>query len=217
MDLELICRGVGGGCSFIAATLLYAGSGRKYAERVLVGREPELIEIDALLAEARAGRGGVLVLTGEAGIGKSAILGAAAERAAGFQVLRAVGVEYEAELPFSGLHELLQRVLALAAELPSPQAAALRGALALSDEPVDRFAVFAAVSGLLALAAAAAPLLVVADDAQWLDTASLEALGFAARRLGAERVADARRRSRRAPGEHARRRCPARPRRRSGP
>ena len=99
------------------------------------------------------------MLTGEAGVGKSAMLDAAAERAGEALPARAVG-EYEAELPFSGLHELLHRVLELVAELPSPQAAALRGALALSDEPVERFAVFAAVFGLLAPAAAEAPVLV---------------------------------------------------------
>ena len=93
------------------------------------------------------------------------------------------GVEYEAELPFSGLHELLHPVLPLVEDLPAPQAAALRGALAMSDEPVDRFAAFAAVFGMLAAAAIDTPLLVAIDDAQWIDAASLEALGFAARRL----------------------------------
>ena len=155
---------------------------------MLIGREPELDEIDALLAAVGAGRGGVLVLTGEAGIGKSAILRAAAERASGFRVMRTDGVQYEAELPFSGLHELLHDVLELAAQLPSPQAAALRGALALSDEPAERFAVFAAIVSVLARTARELPVLVIADDAQWIDTASLEALGFAARRLSATPV-----------------------------
>jgi DNA-binding CsgD family transcriptional regulator len=150
---------------------------------VLVGREAELDRIEAVLAAARAGAGGVLVLTGEPGVGKSALLEAAAGRAAGMRVLRAAGTEHEAELPFSGIHELLQPVLGLTGDLPGPQAAALRGALAISDEAAERFAVSAAVLGLLGAAAAEAPVLVVVDDAQWIDTASLQALGFAARRL----------------------------------
>jgi DNA-binding CsgD family transcriptional regulator len=170
-------------------TLTGADPWRKYAQHVLVGRTAELARIDALLEDARAGRGAVLVLTGEPGVGKSALLRAAAERASGLRVLRATGIEYEAELPFSGLHELLHPVLPLVEDLPGPQSAALRGALAMSDEPVDRFAAFAAVFGLLAAASADAPLLVAIDDAQWLDAASLEALGFAARRLSGEGVA----------------------------
>ena len=97
--------------------------------------------------------------------------------------LRADGAEHEAELPFSGIHELLHPVLGLIDELPAPQAGALRGALAMSDEPVERFAVSAAVLGLLGAAAAEAPVLACIDDAQWIDSASLEALGFAARRI----------------------------------
>jgi DNA-binding CsgD family transcriptional regulator len=155
---------------------------------VLVGRTAELARIDVLLEDARAGRGTVLVLTGEPGVGKSALLRTAAERASDVRVLRAAGAESEAELPFSGLHELLHPVLPLAEDLPGPQAAALRGALAMSDDLVDRFAAFAAVFGLLASAAADAPLLVAVDDAHWIDSASLEALGFAARRLTGEAV-----------------------------
>src|SRR3954471_21883632 len=172
----------------MARTFTGADSWRKYAQHVLVGRTAELARIDALLADARSGRGTVVVVTGEPGGGKSALLRAAAERAAGIRVLRAAGAEYEAELPFSGLHELLHPVLPLVEDLPGPQAAALRGALAMSDEAVDRFATFAAVFGLLAAAAADTPLLVAIDDAQWLDAASLEALGFAARRLSGEAV-----------------------------
>ncbi|HKG65344.1 MAG TPA: AAA family ATPase [Solirubrobacteraceae bacterium] len=150
---------------------------------MLVGREAELDRIDAVLAGARAGGGAVLVLTGEPGVGKSALLEAAAGRGGDMRLLRAAGAEHEAELPFSGIHELLHPVLGLIGELPAPQAGALRGALAMSDEPVERFAVSAAVLGLLGAAAAEAPLLVCVDDAQWIDSASLEALGFAARRV----------------------------------
>ena len=154
---------------------------------MLVGREAELDRIDAVLAGVRAGDGGVLVLTGEPGVGQ---VGAARRRrrARGdMRFLRAAGGEHEAELPFSGIHELLHPVLGLIDELPAPQAGALRGALAMSDEPVERFAVSAAVLGLLGAAAAEGPVLVCVDDAQWIDAASLEALGFAARR--ARRVA----------------------------
>lgn len=155
---------------------------------MLVGREAELDRIDAVLAGVRAGRGAVLALTGEPGVGKSALLDAAGERAADMRLLRAAGVEYEAELPFSGLHELLHPVLGLVEHVPAPQASALRGALAMSDGAVERFAVFAAVFSLLVAAAADQPVLVCVDDSQWIDSASLEALAFAARRLGGERV-----------------------------
>ena len=150
---------------------------------MLVGREAELDRIDAVLDGVRAGAGGVLVLTGEPGVGKSALLDAVAARAADMRFLRADGAEHEAELPFSGIHELLHPVLGLIDELPAPQAVALRGALAMSDEPVERFAVSAAVLGLLGAAAAEAPVVACLDDAQWIDSASLEALGFAARRI----------------------------------
>ena len=156
---------------------------------MLVGREAELDRIDAVLAGVRAGSGAVLVLTGEAGVGKSALLDAVAERAGDMRFLRAAGVEYEAELPFSGLHELLHPVLELIENLPAPQASALRGALAMTDDAVERFAVLAAVFGLLVAAAADTPVLVCVDDAQWIDSASLEALAFAARRVGGHRVA----------------------------
>ena len=156
---------------------------------MLVGREAELDRIDAVLADVRAGRGAVLVLTGEPGVGKSALLDAIAERANDMRQLRAAGVEYEAELPFSGLHELLHPVLALIEDLPAPQAGALRGAFAMSEDTVERFAAFAAVFSLLVAAAADKPVLVCVDDAQWIDSASLEALAFAARRLGGDRVA----------------------------
>jgi DNA-binding CsgD family transcriptional regulator len=155
---------------------------------MLVGRARERSRIGALLSDAAAGSGAVLVLTGEAGIGKSALVRDACERAEGLSVLRATGVESEAELPFSGLHELLHPLLGLVGELPPPQAAAMRGAMAVTDEPVDRFCVFAAALSLLAAAAAEQPVLAVVDDAQWIDSISLEALGFAARRLGSDPV-----------------------------
>jgi predicted ATPase len=99
---------------------------------MLVGREPERARIDALLGRARAGQGGALIVRGDPGIGKTTLLTYAEERAEGIRVLHARGVEAEAELAFSGLHELLRPLLDLIAEVPEPQAAALRGGRWLS-------------------------------------------------------------------------------------
>ena len=157
---------------------------------MLVGRSAEEATIDHLLADAREGRSGVLVLRGEAGIGKSALLEHAAAQADGMRVLRAVGVESESELAFAALHQILRPVLDRIEHLPEPQAAALRSAFALSSETVDdRFRVSLAVLGILAELAEEGPLLCLVDDAQWLDQASADALLFAARRLEAEPVA----------------------------
>ena len=156
---------------------------------MLAGRHAERARIDGLLDAARDSRSGVLVLRGEPGIGKSALLDYAAESANGMQVLRAAGLEADSELAFAGLHQLLRPLLDRMERLPAPQAAALRGALGLSDEPVvDRFGVSVAVLGLLADAAEDGPLLGAVDDAQWLDLPSADALVFAAQRLGAEGI-----------------------------
>jgi DNA-binding CsgD family transcriptional regulator len=157
---------------------------------VLLGRDTEQQALDRLLAEARVGRSGVLAVVGEPGIGKTALLEEAAGRAEGMQLLRARGVESEAEVPFAGLLALLRPVLGALERIPEPQAAALGGALALRPgEPGDRFAVGAATLSLLAAAAEEAPLLVLVDDAHWLDGSSAEALRFAVRRLLADPVA----------------------------
>ena len=157
---------------------------------MIVGRADELSRLDRLLDEAREGRSECLVLRGEPGIGKTSLLDATAERAAGFTVLRACGVESEAELPFSGLLELLRPIIGHVDRLPEPQAAALRGALALGPaKGADRFAALAATLGVLVAASEEGSVLVFIDDAQWLDAASGEALAFAARRLRAEGVA----------------------------
>src|SRR5262245_35384198 len=156
---------------------------------MLVGRSGETSSIDRLLAGARAGQSGVLVVRGEAGVGKSALLEQAVGRADGFAVLRAVGIESESELAFAALHQLLRPLLGLLDRLPDPQAAALRSAFALSDEHVDRrFHVSLGVLGLLSEAAEERPLICVVDDAQWLDQPSADALVFAARRLDADPV-----------------------------
>ncbi len=156
----------------------------------LLGREEECRLIDELLARARAGRSAALVIRGEPGIGKSTLLDYARERADDFALLEARGVEAEAELAFSTLHELLNPTLALLDRLPGPQAAALASAFALGPAaPSDRFAVGAATLTLLATAAEERPLLALLDDAHWADTSSRDALFFAARRLRAESVA----------------------------
>ncbi len=156
----------------------------------LVGRGVEQARLDALPASAREGRSGVVLVSGEAGVGKTALLEYAAGRAGAMRVLRARGVEAESGLAFAALDELLRPVLSCLDGLPARQAAALRSALALSESSdVDRFAIYVATLGLLAAAAEDAPLLVLVDDAHWLDGSSADALVFAGRRLEAEGIA----------------------------
>ena len=131
----------------------------------------------------------MLVVRGEPGVGKSALLDYLAGRAAGCRVVRASGVESEMELAFAGLHQLLTPVLDRAERLPEPQREALRTAFGLSAGPApERFLVGLAVLGLLSEAAEGQPLICVVDDEQWLDRASVQALGFVARRLAADPV-----------------------------
>ena len=145
--------------------------------------------VDRLLAQARSGLSGVLVVRGEPGAGKSALLEHAVGRAEGFTVLRGVGIESEAELAFAGLHQVVRPVLDRLGRLPARQASALRSAFALSEEPLgERFAVSLGVLGLLSEVAAERPLLCVVDDAQWLDQASADSLVFVARRLDADQL-----------------------------
>jgi DNA-binding CsgD family transcriptional regulator len=156
----------------------------------LVGRDRERAAIDGALKQAASGRRAALILRGEAGIGKSALLDYAASCAHEFTVLRASGVEFEAELPFSTLHQLLMPVLDGRAHLPRPQARALEAAFALRDDlAVDRFAVYLATLGLIAAAAGQRPVLCLVDDVQWADSASFQAIRFASRRLSADAVA----------------------------
>ena len=156
---------------------------------MIVGRTRERSELEAVLEAAREGRSTVLVLHGEAGIGKSTLLDAAVEAAPDFRVVRARGYESESDIPFAGLLDLLSPLLDLLDGIPPAQAAALRGSLALGEPvPHDRFAVPAAVLSLLAAASEDQPVLAIVDDVQWLDAASLEALLFAARRVDAEGV-----------------------------
>jgi DNA-binding CsgD family transcriptional regulator len=156
---------------------------------MLVGRDSEIAALDELLAGAREGRSGALLVRGEAGIGKTALLDHAAGSAADFHVLRATGIESEAELPYATLHQLLRPLQERIERLAEPQARALRAALGLADErDIDRFLVGVGTLTLLGDAAEGQPLLALLDDAGWFDRASCDALGFAARRLHAEGV-----------------------------
>ncbi|WAL68236.1 AAA family ATPase [Amycolatopsis cynarae] len=156
---------------------------------MLYGRDEERAVIDGLLDAAAQGRSGVLVLTGEPGIGKSALLDYAASSARNAHVLRAAATESEAALPFAGLQLLLRSAGPAVDALPAVQAAAWRAAMGLAPAAdADRFLVGLAALSLLSELASGSPLLCLVDDAQWLDTESAEALSFAARRLDAEGV-----------------------------
>jgi DNA-binding CsgD family transcriptional regulator len=166
------------------------GSGRSAASPlVLRGRQAECEVLSGLLAQARDGHSAVLVVGGEAGVGKTALLDYLVRSAADLQVLRLAGVESEMELPFAALHQLCAPVLDRRGRLPGPQRDALSIALGLEAGPVpDRLLVGLAVLSLLSEVAAKQPLVCVIDDAQWLDRESAQALAFAARRLLAESV-----------------------------
>ena len=155
----------------------------------LSGRGGECATLDGLLEGVRSGRSAALVVRGEAGVGKTALLRYAMESADGLRVIRAVGVESEMELAFAALHQLCVPMLDRLEHLPAPQRDALGTAFALTEGPApDRFLVGLAVLSLLSAAAGERPLLCVVDDAQWLDRASAQTLAFVARRLLAESV-----------------------------
>ncbi|QNE18489.1 AAA family ATPase [Kribbella qitaiheensis] len=156
---------------------------------MLIGRETERRVIEGLVAGARVGTSGVLLITGEPGIGKSALVAEAATLAAGLRVLRARGTEAEREIPFGGLLQLLRPAIGELDRIPAPQREALAAALALSSgAAADRFAVGAATLSLICRYAESAPVAILVDDAQWLDRPSAEALLFAARRLLADPI-----------------------------
>jgi DNA-binding CsgD family transcriptional regulator len=156
----------------------------------LVGRRGECDALDQLLARLRTGRSPVLVLRGEAGVGKTALLEYLLDEATGCRIVRASGAEAEMELAYAGLQQLCAPMLNHLDALPGPQREALSTAFGLSvGDPPDRFFVGLAVLSLCAEAARDRPLLCVVDDAQWLDRASAQALAFVARRLDAESVA----------------------------
>jgi len=156
----------------------------------LLGRRGECEALDRLVADVLAGSSRVLVLRGEAGVGKSALLAYLSGRTVGWQVASAVGVESEMDLAYSGLHQLCAPLLDHLDELPVPQRNALATVFGLSTGPApDRFLVGLATLTLVAQAAEQQPLACIVDDAQWLDGASAQLLAFVARRLLAERVA----------------------------
>ncbi|MBE2315687.1 AAA family ATPase [Solirubrobacter sp. CPCC 204708] len=155
----------------------------------LLGRQQECGALDRLVSAVRAGQSRVLVVRGDAGVGKTALLEYLAGAATGFQLHRAAGIESEMELPFAGLHALCAPLLGRLRRLPEPQRAALSTAFGLdAGPPPDRFMVGLAVLSLLADAAEEEPLVCIVDDAQWLDRISAQTLAFVARRLLAERV-----------------------------
>src|SRR4051794_26186151 len=157
---------------------------------MLHGRDAERALVGELLEAARHSQSSVLIVRGDPGVGKTALLDDARERASGLQVLSAGGVQSESELPFAALHQLLGPVLDLLEEIPAPQAGALGAALGLNEgHGSERFLVFAGCLSLLAAAAENCPVLCIVDDAHWLDSASADALLFVARRVSAEGVA----------------------------
>jgi DNA-binding CsgD family transcriptional regulator len=156
---------------------------------MLLDRVSERAAISRLLEQARSGRSGALVVRGEPGVGKTALLADAIESAPDFWITRAVGVESEMELAFAGLHQLCAPMLDHVEELPAPQREAIGVAFGLKAGPAPTgFLVGLAVLNLLAEVAAERPVLCIVDDAHWLDSASAQALGFVARRLLAESV-----------------------------
>jgi hypothetical protein len=155
----------------------------------LLGRRRECETLDHLVKTVRAGQSAVLVVHGEAGVGKSALLAYLMERVPGCRIARAVGVESEMELPFAGLHQLCAPMLDHLDRLPAPQRDALATAFGLSaGDPPDRFLVALAVLSLLSEVADDQPLVCAVDEAQWLDRASAQTLSFVARRLLAEAI-----------------------------
>ncbi len=173
------------------ATLAASGSypSGSYTAGMVVGRETELRRVAGLLAGARLRRGGALLVTGEAGVGKSTLLDEVAAMSAGALVLRMVGTPAEQDVPYAALGLVLGDVTGELAALPAPQARALAVALALRDgDPPPAFAVGAATLAVLTHRAERAPLVVLLDDAHLLDQPSARALAFAARRLGADPV-----------------------------
>jgi len=157
---------------------------------LLRGRRSECEALDGQLQRIAVGQSSVLVLRGEAGVGKTALLEYVAERAAGCRIVRAVGVQSEMELAYAGLHQLCTVMLGRVAGLPRPQRDALRVAIGLQEGGTpEHFAVAVAVLSLLSEAAEVEPLVCLIDDTQWLDRSSAQAVAFVARRLLAERIA----------------------------
>jgi len=155
-----------------------------------LGRTRERERLDTMLAHVRDGQSAVLVIRGDAGIGKTALLRYAARQASGLRIVEILGIQAEMELPFAGIQRLCAPLLDRLEALPHPQQNALRVAFGVaSGDAPDRFLVAVAVLNLLSTTAEQRPLMCLVDDAQWLDAGSAEALGFVARRLVAEPMA----------------------------
>jgi len=161
------------------------------SERMLRGRDRERAALDRLVVDVRGGRSSVLVLRGEPGIGKTALLDHLLGRAPDCRFARAGGVESEMEIAYAGLHQLCAPMLARLDHLPAPQRDALQSVFGLRDRTAapDQLLVGLAVLTLLADTATERPLICLVDDVQWLDRASVRAMAFAARRLLADSVA----------------------------
>lgn len=155
----------------------------------LLGRRAELAVLERVVAGLRTGESRALVVLGEAGVGKTALLDHMARSAEDLRILRAVGVQSEMELLFAALHQLCAPILARTDRIPGPQRQALATIFGMAPGPApDPFMVGLAVLSLISDLAAEKPVLVIVDDAQWLDTATAQTLGFVARRLGTEAV-----------------------------
>ena len=155
----------------------------------LIDRRAECGVLERLIRAVRAGESRALVVSGEAGVGKTALLEYLVGQASGCRLTRIAGVQSEMELPLAALHQLCAPVLGDLQRLPEPQRDALRTAFGISSGPApDRFLVGLGVLGLLSEVAEQQPLVCLVDDEQWLDRASAQVLGFVARRLGAESV-----------------------------
>jgi predicted ATPase len=166
-----------------------AGPWRLDRATELTDRHSEREVLDRVIRAVQAGESRTLVVSGDPGVGKSVLLDYLADRAAGCRVARAAGVQSEMELAFAGLHQLCAPMLARLEALPIPQQEALATAFGLSAGPApDLFLVGLAVLSLLSEVAGERPLICVVDDQQWLDRASAQVLGFAARRLAADPV-----------------------------
>ncbi|HEX6520264.1 MAG TPA: ATP-binding protein, partial [Streptosporangiaceae bacterium] len=181
-------------CRFAAAACRNRGAAlwrgtSEGAAGMLVGRVTEVTALDQTLTTVRSGMSSTLVLRGQAGIGKTALLDWTAEHAADMRVIRASGVESEMDLGYATLHQLLMPFLGSLDGLPQPQREALRSAFGLvAGPPPDRFLVGLATLTLITGPSTRQPVLCLIDDAQWLDQVSVEVLGFVARRLFADPV-----------------------------
>lgn len=166
-----------------------SGAGRDGPVAGLIGRRDECVVIDQLVDAVTGGESRALLIRGESGIGKTALLDYAAARASELRVVRIVGIQSEMELAFAGIHQLCLPLLPGLENLPPPQRNALETALGTADGPSpDQFLVGLAVLNLLSDAAVERPLLCLVDDEQWLDRSSAHVLAFVARRLGSESV-----------------------------